>query len=462
VPYTSITFRSFLPMEETPAPNDLDGSVLGISLFLILGSLSYTVAIFGLSRRRKVNAVRPPDDLLFVFLVPCLNEEVVIEASLRRLLSLEGGEAVALVIDDGSDDRTAEIVRSVGRSDEGGDRVWLLQRVAPNARQGKGEALNHALRHLKESGLLEGRDPRDVILCVVDADGRLAPHTLTEVGPYFVDREVGAVQIGVRMYNAEKGLVARMQDFEFVTFTELFQRARQRLGSVGLGGNGQFARLAALDSLGSDPWTECLTEDLDLGLRLLVAGWRNDFCRTAHVSQQAVTQPGRLLRQRTRWFQGHLQCWSRVPMVLRSRLSGRAVFDLTFHLLSPSLVLAMTFPMIAFALRLVAATIAAPTEVVSLMGADRGMVLLGWYVLSFGAASLYGFVYWLRNDDMSLWRSIAYGHAYSLYSYMWLLAGWKAVWRIVTRRNGWAKTARTASSEALDAPGAADATAGAA
>ena len=50
---------------------------------------------------------------------------------------------------------------------------------------------------------------------------------------------------------------------EFVVFTEIFQRARQRVGSVGLGGNGQFARLTALMSLGDAPWTKCLTEDLD-------------------------------------------------------------------------------------------------------------------------------------------------------------------------------------------------------
>ena len=35
-------------------------------------------------------------------------------------------------------------------------------------------------------------------------------------------------------------------------------------------------------------------------------------------------------------------------------------------------------------------------------------------------------------------------HLFSIYSYMWLLAGWRAVFRILTGRRGWAKTARTA------------------
>ncbi len=45
-------------------------------------------------------------------------------------------------------------------------------------------------------------------------------------------------------------MLARMQDMEFVIYTEVFQRGRRHLGSVGLGGNGQFMRLSAMLSLG--------------------------------------------------------------------------------------------------------------------------------------------------------------------------------------------------------------------
>ena len=71
--------------------------------------------------------------------------------------------------------------------------------------------------------------------------------------PYFQQPRVGAVQVGVRMYNAQESLLARMQDIEFVVFTEIYQRARRHLGTVELGGNGQFVRLAALRSLRTLP-----------------------------------------------------------------------------------------------------------------------------------------------------------------------------------------------------------------
>ena len=65
----------------------------------------------------------------------------------------------------------------------------------------------------------------------------------------FRDPKTGAVQVGVQMRNAETNLLARLQDFEFVVFAEIFQRARERLGR-GARGNGQFVRRSALRSLG--------------------------------------------------------------------------------------------------------------------------------------------------------------------------------------------------------------------
>src|SRR5919202_6794942 len=216
-----------------------------LTTVVIACSLAYTLMLFVTSRRRQPPRPAAPDGLFFVFLVPCLNEELVIGRSLDRLLAIPASNFAVMVIDDGSDDATPEIVR---RYDP--DRVWLFRREPPEARQGKGHALNAAYRRLRDDALAAGRDPDDIVVVVVDADGRIEPGALLEVAPYFADPRTGAVQIGVRMYNAGEKLLTRMQDFEFVTFTEVFQRARQRIGSVGLGGNGQFNRLSALMALG--------------------------------------------------------------------------------------------------------------------------------------------------------------------------------------------------------------------
>ena len=209
--------------------------------------------------RRQIHLGGSSDGgLFYVFLIPCLNEERVILDSIWRLRAIDAANYAVMVIDDGSQDDTAALVRSV--ADE---RIWLYRRVAPDARQGKGEALNAATRHLLDSPLLAGRDPANVIVVILDADGSLDRSALTQITPVFRDPAVGAVQVGVRINNRGQGILARLQDIEFVIYTEVFQRGRRHTGSVGMGGNGQFVRLAALRTLGR----EALVAELDRGSR---------------------------------------------------------------------------------------------------------------------------------------------------------------------------------------------------
>lgn len=402
----------------------------------VILSLLYVLHLFTLSRRRRPDLL-PAPELLFVFVIPCLNEEAVLGGTLDSLLAL-GDDHVVLVVDDASDDATGEIARSYDPQ-----RVQLLRRELPAARLGKGDALNAAYRYLRDSELVAGRPRQQVVISVFDADGRIAPEALSAVGSYFRDPLSGAVQIGVEMRNAETNLLARLQDMEFTVFTEIFQRARARLGSVGLGGNGQFVRLVALESLGDEPWSDCLTEDLDLGVRLLVGGWKNHYCPTASVNQQAVTSMRRWLRQRARWFQGHLQCWRLLPTIIRSPLPMRSVADMVWYLTLPVAVLITPIaglPVIAATLTVVAL---APSDVVRLTLADHGLVLLSVYVLSFGQSYLCAYVYWIRGR-VGIGRAFLLAHVFEAYSHLWLIAGWWAVWNVLRRRRGWAKTAREA------------------
>ncbi|MGB5952662.1 MAG: glycosyltransferase, partial [Ornithinimicrobium sp.] len=371
-----------------------------------------------------------------VFVLPCLNEDRVLGASLSRLLAYDDPSMRILVVDDGSEDRTAEVVEEFEDP-----RVHLLRRALPQARQGKGEALNAALVYLRTGAVTTFQDPDDVIVCVVDADGRMDPHALSAVVPLFADTTLGAVQIGVRINNREKNLLARMQDIEFVLYTQVFQRGRRHMGSVGLGGNGQFVRLSALNSLGDAPWSRSLTEDLDLGVRLLLVGWRTDFESTCAVHQQGLVELSRWLKQRTRWFQGHLQSWPLVPFVLTG-LRGRARADLVYHLTNPFLLLVVSFLSAAFLLWTGALA----------LGLVLGTTTPSWwwlsaYLVAFGPALLFGAVYRSAErqdaDGLPLWRSVVVMHLYVGYAVLWFIAGWRAVWRIVTSQNGWSKTDRT-------------------
>jgi 1,2-diacylglycerol 3-beta-glucosyltransferase len=417
---------------------------LPILSFLVYGAL----AIAAERHRRTAPPAGAPvgaGDLFFVFVVPCLNEELVVAASLDRLLAYPGRDLAVLVIDDGSDDATADIVERYADRDA---RVQLLRRRSPNARKGKGAALNAAYRHLRSVIAGSGRDDDHVVIVVVDADGRLQPDALDTVAPLFGDPRVGAVQVGVRMYNRASGWLARMQDMEFLVFTEIFQRARQRHGNAGLGGNGQFVRLSALQSLGADPWTDFLTEDLDMGLRLQARGWRTGFTPTTYVSQEGLAALRPLARQRTRWYQGHLQCWYRIPELLRSRqISVGRLVDLMVYLISPVTVLLITLSLIAYLPRQAYLLATRWDATIATFRAHHGL-LLWWYLLVFAVIPLIAYIYWRAcqrtTRDVTLPRAMLYALLFTGYAYVWLPVGWRATGRLLRGERSWAKTQRIA------------------
>ena len=410
-----------------------------VTPILILAFVVYGIGYVVLSRTKKSlpEVVNSNEDIHFIFLLPCLNEGKVIGKSLDRLLEIPYANKSVVVIDDASDDDTFEVVsRYFDR------RVSILRRELPDARKGKGEALNAAYRAITSSPEIVASDPDKVVIVIIDADGRLQSDALSRVAPYFEDPRVAAVQIGVRMYNAAKSILARMQDFEFLVFTEIFQRARHQIGSSGLGGNGQFNRLSGLADLGEAPWSNLLTEDLDLGLKLIERGWLNAFCQDTYVSQQGVTSFSKLIRQRTRWFQGHLQCWYHFPRIIKAKLSPGATIDLLYNLTGPMTVLLLSLSIFAVLLANILILISEPMKYIHAVTSNFGLPLIIVYLFSFGFAPIYAYLYLKATPDVSVARGIYYAHLYVFYSYIWFISGWKAIFRIVFRKKGWSKTSR--------------------
>ena len=385
----------------------------------------------------------PFDSADIYFLIPCLNEQAVITTTVRELLS-QHPSARLFVIDDHSDDNTADLARAAG-----GERVRIVRRRLPDARRGKGQALNAGLRVVEKEVAERGLDASRVIVGVVDADGRLSVGATERIAAVFdADPGLGAVQLAVRIRNRDR-LLTRFQDFEFWAISAVLQMGRKSTGSVGLGGNGQFSRLSALQSLDGDPWSESLTEDLDLGISLLIAGWRLSTTTDASVDQQALHSIGPLLRQRTRWFQGHMMCGKRIGELWFSpNLTGLAALGICLNLLVPWLLLLVWSVLIHIVYYRTAVrwSIAGsslygttPLSIVSFVG-----VL---YFLSFFPNIILGLIYWRRDPDVSLARGLFYGHFAVVVNYLYYFACWRAFIRILMGRGGWAKTARSTEVE---------------
>ncbi|WP_414169230.1 glycosyltransferase [Streptoverticillium reticulum] len=436
--------------------------LLAFPFFLLLCFLLYWAGARHAYLRRPVAEPGNADALDWHFFVPCRDEEAVVGTTVGRLRA-DHPRAHVWVIDDDSEDRTGAIVAELAEEDR---RVHLVRRHRPNARQGKGAALNAAYDELNQF-LSKHTDRERVVVCVIDADGQLDPDALDIVsGPAgFGDPETGGVQVSVRMRNAgeprplpDRGrvrnafarLLVRMQDMEFSVSNAGMQLLRGRTGSVGLGGNGQFTRLASLDRIAAAerrPWQRgALLEDYELGLHMILTGDRISHIADTWVSQEGLPHGRRFLTQRTRWAQGNLQCVRYAPRIVSSRhYGGKGVLETLYTFLQPVahlVTLALCAVMFAF-LGLTAAE-NGPGE------AFGGMLALWPLVLALAVVSVMPFVLWgpvYRRDrapEASFLAALLWGLALWLYAYHLFPASARGFVRMLRGRNGWAKTRRNA------------------
>jgi cellulose synthase/poly-beta-1,6-N-acetylglucosamine synthase-like glycosyltransferase len=452
----------------------------GLALVLVVLFLCYLSAIVRSYFRGKPAASADVDAFGWHMFVPCRDEEAVIDQTIERLRTAFP-VAHVWVIDDDSDDATADIVTGWADRDS---FVHLVQRRRPFARTGKGDALNSAYYALN-AYLAEQRPrprprrpaprPRFVdraatIVCVVDADGHMAANALQQVsGPAgFGSPRCGAAQITVRMRNRDertprpgRGRLAnafsrylvRMQDIEFRTAIAAMQALRVRTRSVGLGGNGQFTRLSVLDEIArqaGQPWHGALLEDYELGVHVLLAGYENRYVDTTYVSQEGVTDLRRLLTQRTRWSQGNIQCVKYLPEIIRSRHFGSAaVVEAAYYLLLPFIqLIGMLIWPVVFVYAIHSTTV----------GADGFVGWLGnaWWFLSLMVLlglvpfAMWGPIYRRKCEpQVSWWRSVMWGLGMCLYVYYLYVSVTRAFVRLALRRSGWAKTRRNSENLAI-------------
>ncbi|MBO1414918.1 glycosyltransferase [Streptomyces sp. FH025] len=436
---------------------------VSISLSFVLGVsfLAYVAVIVRNFLRARPDAPGDPTGFSWHFFIPCRDEEAVIGTTLDYL-ARHFPDARLWVIDDHSEDRTAEVVRA--RIDAGRP-VHLVSRRLPQARTGKGDALNAAYRAL-QAWLPEDIDADRVVVTVLDADGRPSPGMLdTFAGEsFFGDPAIGAVQVEVRMSNRDVAvplpgrgrlanrfarLLARMQDIEFRGPISAIQITRRYTGTVNVGGNGQANRLSALRSIeqgDGEPWGKALLEDFELGLRMMLAGWRNGYTTTAWVDQEALWNVRQLITQRVRWAQGAMQCAPYLRRIWGSRqFTTMGFLEVLYFMVQPWLqvigLVVYTVPIAAFAYNLAVY----PEFVLSFLRQGGAPLLALYLLVGVAEFAVWGPVYRRRSEPGTSRRAaLGYGLALAVYAATTYIVAVRAFWRIVRRKGSWHKTARTA------------------
>jgi 1,2-diacylglycerol 3-beta-glucosyltransferase len=259
-------------------------------------------------------------------IVACKNEASVVERLLDGLIALDYPAPLLqlIVVDDGSDDRTLELLYARAATHAGLD---VVARV-PDAGGGKSGALNTGLE----------RATGDIIV-VFDADHHPRPNVIRRLVRHFEDPGVAAVQGRCEISNPDDSALAQLVAIDYLAGYLVNEYGRQALYQLpAYGGANCAVRASELHAVGG--WNpETVTEDTDLTMRLLLSGRRVRYDVTAVDEEEGVVTLARYWRQRYRWARGHQQVWRdyRRAVVHSRHLSffeklETSLFLLVFHL----------------------------------------------------------------------------------------------------------------------------------
>jgi cellulose synthase/poly-beta-1,6-N-acetylglucosamine synthase-like glycosyltransferase len=239
--------------------------------------------------------------------VPTHNEppDLVIE-TLSRLLELEYDDFEVLVVDNNTDD--PELWRPVERFCRSHERLGFFHLEDwPGYKSG---ALNFALEKV---------DPRTQLVGVVDADYHVDPDFLSRCVPLFADEDLAFVQTPQDYRDWEVDPYFRRLYHSYAYFFDVSQRSRnERNGAIFGGTMGLISRDALVEVGGWDEW--CITEDAELSLRLLQAGWSGLHVDHSFGRGIMPLTFEALKRQRFRWCFGGVQL---LRLHWRALLPGR-------------------------------------------------------------------------------------------------------------------------------------------
>ena len=294
-------------------------------VFLVLGLLRALLLVVlasrhARSRRGQHEPVGPLPSVSVV--VPAYNEAAGIGGTLRSLVATGYPDLEIIVVDDGSDDDTAEAASALQLPGV---------RVVRQANGGKPSALN--------TGISLARGD---ILVLVDADTVFASDAIHTLARAFDDPEVGAVSGNTKVANRD-GLLGRWQHLEYVVGFNLDRRAFAVMDCITTvpGAIGAFRR-SALAEVGGVP-ADTLAEDTDLTMAVARAGWRVEYEQAAVAWTEVPSTMRQLWKQRYRWCYGTLQSmWKHRHAVVEHGRAGHLgrrglPYLLVFQVLMPLL-----------------------------------------------------------------------------------------------------------------------------
>lgn len=421
-------------------------------------TIAYRLLIIGLSLLFKPEikisqaelADLNDDELpIYTILIPMYKEPEVADKIIRAMNQLDYPSEkldVKLLLEE-DDSETVQLCQSLDLP----ECIELL--IVPHAMpKTKPKACNHGL--LKAKG---------EFLVIYDAEDMPDSNQLRKAVAGFLKmpEKVVCLQAKLNYYNPYQNTLTKWFTLEYSAWFDLFLPGLHAIDApIPLGGTSNHFRTEVLQELGGwDPFN--LTEDCDLGIRLHKHGWRSAVLDST-TWEEANSQVGNWLRQRSRWVKGYIQTHfvhvrSNIKTIQQLGPHGYASFIFTVGGLSLTLLLNPLFWIIGLTyLALAVGNIYELTPPPwQMIYNDRvadlpGSPLTQWSQLShlfwfaaialLSANAVFVIINLIACCGRKMWRLIPYALISPLYWIFISIAAWKGFLQLFSKPFYWEKT----------------------
>jgi len=235
-------------------------------------------------------------------LIAAYNEAAHIDRTLGSLRAQRySGEVEILVIDDGSTDATAQVVRAAA--------LPGLRLIQQETNDGKAAALNRGLAQAEHE-----------LIVTIDADSWLHVDALRYLVREYLNGQpqTAAVAGAVFVHNAAANWVTRLQHWDYFHSIAATKRTQSAYGGA-LVAQGAFSlyRKDILHDIGG--WPRCVGEDIVVTWAILQRGLYVRYAEDAVCFTQVPADLPQLVRQRARWARGMFEALFHHPGILIRR-----------------------------------------------------------------------------------------------------------------------------------------------
>ena len=403
--------------------------VIAVIVIWFMIAYQFALTVYGyINFIKSMKEKKEVDEMNFEYptcsiLIPAHNEEKVIGKTIESMMKLvyPKDKLQILVINDGSTDKTKEIIQSYSQLDS---RVELFDIPEGEGGKGKSRTLNIG-RHAAKGE----------VIAIYDADNTPDENSLRYlVAQLLLHKELGAVIGKFRTVNKNRNFLTKFINIETLSFQSMLQAGRWQMHNISTLPGTNFVMWTWLIEKLNGWDEEALTEDSELSIRIYEEGYKIKFIPYAITYEQEPESWKVWIKQRMRWVRGNnyviAKFFKDIPKFKNRRLAFDLLYTLALYYLFFAAIVISDFLFIISALNLVSMSLPGPYTFVWIMA----------FILFIFEITLA--ISFDREDSASkIWLIII---MYFSYCQLWIYIVLKAAYSdyIKKEKRTWAKTVR--------------------